>query len=147
MSGAPLAFTEWIMGAAVLSVAVTMVAFTLWWGAPDREMGPFAQLARLSVALTGHGLVLLGLVILTIGTENLLDTPLGRWSGSPMVIALWFVLEVVTRELVWAAAHAHRRFGGAVGAVAASVAAGCWLVAKTCLALCGIVLLAAFIES
>ena len=135
------------MGAVTLSFALTVLGFTCWWAAPDRELGLAAQLGRLTVALFGHGLVWLGLVIMAVDTGGFFEAQLGHWSGIPLVWTFWISLELITRELVWATAHARRSFGEQVGAVGMAVTAGTWLVAKGSLAFCLIAMLAAFLET
>lgn len=147
VSGTPLALTEWLMGAVTLCIAVSVLGFTVWWGAPDRELGVVSQIGRLIVALFGHGLVWLGLVIMAVGTGGFFEGQLGSWSGIPLVWSFWIALELITRELVWASAHARRSFGDQVGALGAAVTIGTGLVAKGALAFCLIAMLAAFLET
>ncbi len=119
-----------LLGSVILGVALSVLAFTYWWGGPRQRLGLGVIVMRLALSVGSIVGVLAGLVLLTHGTEAFLGLPLGRWSGSPMVFDAWIALELLLRELVWTAGHARRAGYRVLDRLALGGAMVSWAIAK-----------------
>lgn len=140
------AIVAWILGAMVLGVAWTVVAFAWWWGSRSERFGGLGVFARSLLGTFGAGGTLAGLVLVGTGTEMWLGDPLGRWGGASMVFALWAALELLFRDGALVAALAERAQGRVAGRVYASWAVLVWVAAKGGLVLLGFVAIWAFLD-
>jgi len=144
--GAFQALFAGILGSMALGVALTAFGLALWWGGPDRRLSLPALLGRAALSAASTAGILVGLYLLALGAEHLLGEPLRRWSGAHILPQAWLVLELLTREAAWTAAHARRAGHGALSKLGWASGVALWLAARGMLVLCLWVGLAMFLE-
>ncbi|MGE0784626.1 MAG: hypothetical protein AB7S26_02985 [Sandaracinaceae bacterium] len=129
----------WVIGGMLIGIAGSGLGLAWWWAGPRQRLSTLAVLGRAGLSFASVVMLLVGLVLVSTGTEHALSDPLGRWGGAPMVWELWFVLALAWRDAVWSAAHA--RAGGSVGVARAfaGLAALLWLASSAMFVLSGFV--------